>query len=292
MRVTDSMITELARTSVASARERALNAQRVASSGMRVEKPSDDPAAAAHARRASSQEARVKAMLDTADASKLGLDAIDSGLSQVGDLLARARELTVQASNDTLSASDRASLATEVSSLRDAVLGVANTQVDGKYVLGGMKQDTPPFDASGAFVGDRTVPTVEVADGVRVPTSVTAGDALAPAGGVDIPAMLSTLATALSRNDVATVRSTLDALDTASTQVSTARSSVGTSQDAMQLASSLGTRMRDHLVQVRSNDVEADTVDALTALTTSQTALQQAVAIASKLPLPGLAQRS
>ena len=54
MRVSDSMISDLARTSVASARDRALSTQRVASSGIRVEKPSDDPTAAALGRRKAS----------------------------------------------------------------------------------------------------------------------------------------------------------------------------------------------------------------------------------------------
>jgi hypothetical protein len=37
--------------------------------------------------------------------------------------------------------------------------------------------------------------------------------------------------------------------------------------------------------------VEADAFDALTELTRSQTVLDQALTIAAKLPLPGLAQR-
>jgi hypothetical protein len=49
--------------------------------------------------------------------------------------------------------------------------------------------------------------------------------------------------------------------------------------------------MRDATNESRANAVEADAFDALSELSRSQSVLEQAVAIAAKLPLPGLAQR-
>lgn len=292
MRVSDSMISDLARTSVASARDRALSTQRVASSGMRVEKPSDDPTAAALGRRKTSEQARIAAMMKSADAGALALNSIDDGLSHVDDLLARAQELAIQAANATTSAADRATLGAEVSSLRDAILAVANTQVDGHYVMGGMRQDAAPYDASGTFVGDRTAPTIEVAPGIRVATSVAAGNVLSPTGGLDVPAALRRLTTALATNDVVGIRTGIDDLTTATQQVSSARGALGVSQSSLQQAVALGGRMSDRANEVRSGAIEADAYDAISALTKAQTALQQAVSIAARLPLPGLAQKT
>ncbi len=292
MRVTDSMISELARSSVADARDRALSAQRVASTGIRVEKPSDDPAGAALGRRKTSEMARADAMVKSANAGQLSLSSVDDGLSHVDDLLARASELAVQAANATTSAGDRASLGSEISSLRDQILAVANTQVDGKYVMGGMRQDTPPFDATGAFVGDRTSPTIEVAPGVRMPTSISAGEVLAPVGGLDVPAALARLSSALGSNDIVAIRAGIDDITTATQQVSTGRGSLGVAQNALMMAASLGAAVKDQANQVRAGAVEADAYDSISALTTAQSALQQAVAIAAKLPLPGLAEKT
>lgn len=291
MRVTDSMITELARSSVADARDRALSAQRVASTGIRVEKPSDDPTAAAIGRRKAAEQARVAGMVQAATRGKSTLDSVDDGLSHVDELLARVQELAIQAANDTASAQDRASLAPEVKALREQILAVANTRIDGKYVMGGMQQDVAPFDASGAFVGDRTVPTIEVAPGVRAPTSVSAGDVFTPAGGLDVLGALDRLATALGGNDIAGIRTGIDDVTTATAQVSAARGALGVSQGTMTMAVSLGEAMKVRISEVHANAVEADAYDAISALTTTQTALQQAVSIASRLPLPGLAQK-
>ena len=291
MRVTDSMITELARSSVADARDRALSAQRVASTGIRVEKPSDDPTAAAIGRRKAAEQARVAGMVQAATRGKSTLDSVDDGLSHVDELLARVQELAIQAANDTASAQDRASLAPEVKALREQILAVANTRIDGKCVMGGMQQDVAPFDASGAFVGDRTVPTIEVAPGVRAPTSVSAGDVFTPAGGLDVLGALDRLATALGGNDIAGIRTGIDDVTTATAQVSAARGALGVSQGTMTMAVSLGEAMKVRISEVHANAVEADAYDAISALTTTQTALQQAVSIASRLPLPGLAQK-
>ena len=46
-----------------------------------------------------------------------------------------------------------------------------------------------------------------------------------------------------------------------------------------------------HAREVRSAAVEADAYDSISELTQAQSALERAVAIASRLPLPGLAQK-
>lgn len=292
MRVTDSMIAELNRSSVAAARERTVRAQGAASSGMRVEKPSDDPRAAAFARRKLNEEARIEAMLHTANTGVFALQVVDDSLAHIGEMMDRARELAIQAANATTAPSDRVLLSAEIASLRDAMIASANTRVDGKYVMGGLREDAPPFDAAtGAFTGDRTVREVEVAPGVRVATSVAAGEVLAPAGGLDVPAALERLRVALATNDVAGIRAGIDDAAAASEQVNGARGAVGLSIQSFDQATALGTRMRDHAREARAQAVEADAYDSISELTQAESALQRAVAIASRLPLPGLAQK-
>lgn len=291
MRVTDSMLSELTRTGLANARERASNAQRVASSGLRVEKPSDDPTAAAVGRRHANETARIDAMLETADVGAFALAVVDDTFAHMSDLAARAKELAVQAANDTLSAADRAGIATEIASVREAMLAAANTRVDGKYVLGGLREDAPPFDAAGAFTGDRSVREVEVAPGMRVATSVPAGEVLAPVTGVDVLASLGRLEASLRANDVAGIRTGIDEIGGAEEQILSARAEVGASTQRLDQARALATRMRDASNEARSGAVEADAFDALSELARAQGVLEQAVAIAAKLPLAGLAQR-
>jgi flagellar hook-associated protein 3 FlgL len=285
------MLSELTRSGLAAARERAASAQRVASTGLRVEKPSDDPTSAAVGRRKQNEVERIEAMLHTANVGAFALAVVDDSFAHMSDLTARAKELAVQAANDTLSAADRAGIAVEIASIRDAMLSAANTRVDGKYVLGGLREDAPPFDAAGNFTGDRSVREVEVAPGVRVGTSVPVGEVLAPAGGLDVLAALDRLAVALGTNNLAGIQSGVDEMGTAEEQILSGRSEVGASTQRLEQAQALATRMLDATNEARANAVEADAFDALSELSRSQSVLEQAVAIAAKLPLPGLAQR-
>jgi flagellar hook-associated protein 3 FlgL len=291
MRVTDNMLFDHPRAGLAAARERASAAQRVAATGLRVEKPSDDPTSAGVGRRKQNEVGRIEAMLHTANVGAFALAVVDDTFAHMSDLASRAKELAVQAANDTLSAADRAGIALEIASLRDGMLAAANTRVDGKYVLGGLREDAPPFDAAGNFTGDRSVREVEVAPGLRVATSVPAGEVLAPAGGLDVLAALDRLAVALSANDLVGIRAGVDEVGTAEEQILSGRAEVGASTQRLEQAQSLATRMRDAADEARANAVEADAFDALSELTRSQSVLEQAVAIAAKLPLPGLAQR-
>jgi hypothetical protein len=132
---------------------------------------------------------------------------------------------------------------------------------------------------------------VEVAPGVRVSTSVPAGEVLAPVGGLDVLASLDRLGAAMRANDVPGIRTGIDEMVVVEEQILSGRVQVGTSTQRLEQAQSLATRLRDSTREVRANAVEADAFDALTELTRSQTVLDQALTIAAKLPLPGLAQR-
>ena len=292
MRVTDSMIAENARLGVASARERNLEAQRAASTGVRVDQPSDDPVAAGLARRRKGDELRATQMQRAADFGATRLQSTDATYEAIGGVLDRIRELAIQGSNATLSASDRSALAVEVGGLRDQAIALANTQLDGRFLLAGMVDDVAPFNGvTGAFVGDRNVQQLEVAPGVRSDVSVPGGDVLSPVAGVDMFATLETLRLALAANNPAATQATIADLVTSIEQVSQGRAQSGVAMEGVEMARSVSKRIQDAARVDYATLMEVDTFDALSELNRADTLLQQAVSIAARLPLPGLAQQ-
>ena len=120
-------------------------------SGKRVNKASDDPAAAARAERALASISRTDTSQRAVDASKVVMTQTESSLGNAGDLLQSARELMVSAGNATYSDTDRASIAAQLKSIRDQLFTVAN-QSDGAgtYLFGGQGATQKPFvDAPG-----------------------------------------------------------------------------------------------------------------------------------------------
>jgi flagellar hook-associated protein 3 FlgL len=130
-----------------SRRQAELNAlQEQLTTGKRVSRASDDPAAAARAERAMAAVGRSETSQRAVDASKVLMTQTESNLGDAGSLLQRARELLVTAGNASYSDSDRASAANELQSLRDQLMSIAN-QSDGAgtYPFGGQGATQKPF---------------------------------------------------------------------------------------------------------------------------------------------------
>jgi flagellar hook-associated protein 3 FlgL len=120
-------------------------------SGKRVAKASDDPAAAARAERALAAISRTETSQRAVEASKVVMTQTETALGSADDLLQRARELVVSAGNATYTDAERGSIANELKSIRDQLFTVAN-QSDGAgtYLFGGQGSTQKPFvDAPG-----------------------------------------------------------------------------------------------------------------------------------------------
>ena len=115
------------------------------STGLRLLRPSDDPGATA---RVISLRARI-AHNDTYSASvSSGRTLVDYGASVLQDsseLLTEIRTLVIQSMNGTLSEDDRKSLGAEISFLRDQMVELANSKIQGQYVFGGTATGSPPY---------------------------------------------------------------------------------------------------------------------------------------------------
>ena len=120
-------------------------------SGKRVAKASDDPAAAARAERALASISRTETSQRAVDASKVVMTQTESSLGTAGDLLQSARELMVSGGNATYGDSDRAAIAAQLKSIRDQLFVVANgNDGAGTYLFGGQGATQKPFvDAPG-----------------------------------------------------------------------------------------------------------------------------------------------
>ncbi|MEW5738130.1 MAG: flagellar biosynthesis protein FlgL [Myxococcota bacterium] len=289
MRVTDRLLFENAARHAASARERFEAASREAATGVRVRHPEDDPAAASVMARTISQAGRDGAIAKTLGTASDELAHAELALDGVSAALSRARELAVQLSNATYSANERAAAAQEVNGLFETVLGQLNRKVGHRYVFGGFQDDAPPFDATGAYLGDTGVREVEVAPGVTVPASIRADVALKGAGGgVDVLATLQALSTALAANNVAGVQGTLDALDTGIAQVARARSEAGSHLNVMDAAGAAALAARTDAQARLSHLADADIIDAASRLAQAERALDAALTAAARTFQPSL----
>jgi flagellar hook-associated protein 3 FlgL len=281
MRVTDKMIFERAKVSMGANRDRVQEAVAENASGLRVEHAWDDPGVNAPVVAHRLAIKRFEAIQTVATRTSEELVAADNALGSIGETLSRARELAVQLSNDTYSAQDRTGAAIEIRQLLGHAVGSLNTQVGNRYIFGGNKDATPPFDAAGTYLGDTGVRRVEVFPGVMQDASIRA-DIVAKGvgGGVDLLATLDTLATALASNDVAAVRAALTPLDQGITQISVGRAQGGAAMNTLDVAVAAARRAADGEKQTISELTEADVFEAATRLQLAERALEASLSAA------------
>lgn len=144
------------------------------SSGLRISKPSDDPAAAV-------KVLDLKANMDVMDQysrnsaiAEASLGFEESAVANVNNTLQRIRELVVQGNNSSMQDRDRQSIAQEMYQRLDELVSLANTRdSQGEYIFGGYKVDSPPFveiDGEVVYRGDQGQRMLQVGDGSQVAT--------------------------------------------------------------------------------------------------------------------------
>ena len=133
-------------------RQRDLNeAQRQTTTGKRVNRASDDPAAAARAERAMAHELHIDANLRAVQASRSNMELTEGTLGSAAELLQQAREAILAAGSAFYSDSDRARVGESLVAMRAQLLALANNADGaGRALFGGQGASQLPFlDAPG-----------------------------------------------------------------------------------------------------------------------------------------------
>ena len=141
--------------------------------GKRVAKASDDPAAAASAERALAGVLRADTSQRAVEASRTVMSQTESAMSDAEDLLQEAREGLVAAGNASYSDQERAGLAAKLRAIREQLLSVANrTDGAGTYLFGGQSASAVPFaDQPGGVAYQGLTGEVRTEGGTDLPLS-------------------------------------------------------------------------------------------------------------------------
>ena len=189
------------------------------STGLRINKPSDDPAGAAQLAEIHDRGSQNDSFQKSISSITGGFQSADSTLSSVITALERAITLGVQGANGTLSDSDRAVVAQELTGIQTQLIGLANTAYQGQFLFSGTAR-TQPFVADSAaasgvrYNGNAGVNTVTVGNGYQLQVNLP-GSQLFTATGSDMFQSIQDLITSLGNNSgigtaVAEVRKAFD----------------------------------------------------------------------------------
>lgn len=167
MRISTSMIHNNAVSALMKRQAEVSKTQNEVASGLRVQKPSDDPVAAVKILQLE-QTQSANTQYGTNISSVSGrLEQEEQALADSEAILQRVHELAVQANSAALSQSDRQSIASELVELNKQLVDVANRKdANGEFVFAGLSSGTQPFTRgvsnSVGYAGDAGTRSVQV----------------------------------------------------------------------------------------------------------------------------------
>jgi flagellar hook-associated protein 3 FlgL len=265
--------------------------RRQMSSGKAITKPSDDPYGAARAMSLRTDLAGVKQHQRNVDEAQSWMSATSTTLSSITDLAQKARELTVQGATDTLSQSGRDAIADQIDQLIAGMKQEGNATYDGRYVLGGSRTNTPPYDSTltktdpsvttnDAYSGDAASQLREIGPGVTLAVNVHGDEVLGGASGStgNLLGVLRDIATHLRSGDTAAlgggdIKAVSDQID----NLLGVQARVGAGMNRLDTASSRLAQIEESTTSMLSNTEDADMAEVITNYSTQQAVYQSAL---------------
>lgn len=246
------------------------------SSGLRLTGLGDSPIAAAQNVQLSAQIAADSTFTQTAATTTARMQVADSTLGSVVDQINKAISVATAGNNGTNNPSDRASVAAELGSIRDEILGLANTSYGGKYLFSGSQNSTPPFSldtstspATISYSGDSVVNYVSTPGGQSIATNLPGQQVFAAAGG-DLLGTLNSLIEGFSTGGTTSTTALASQLGTALLQVSLQRASLDGSLNRIQSASTYAAQEQTQLTANQTDLLQADLPTLATKLSSNQ----------------------
>lgn len=265
--------------------------------GKQIVKPSDSPDKASLVTRLESELSRQSNYQNTLKSVNTRLQSEETVLKNTSDVMVRMKELATQAANDTLSPADRQSIALEVSSLKDQVLSLANTQdTNGNYLFSGSRVGSPAFgkNAQGQVVyqGDESRMKVAVCDSRRMNLNMPGSDAFVKVirtdtngnkTGVGFFQAIDDLANAVKNSDHNNIQRGIAEIDSLQQGVSDATAQIGTDMNVVDMQNSVLDEITLRLKTTKSDAEDLDYTSAITKMNKDQLALEAAQSSFAKI---------
>ena len=298
MRITQSMLTRMNMQQLSLQRGRLAQTQEQASTGRRLNRPSDDPVDYRGALRLKDAMSQTERYLRSVDLSRTRLRASEAAIADAMDVVGEAQALAVQARNSTNGPDARAALRSQVEQLFDQLLDASNARAPGGgHVFAGVASDAPAFVQTGGFVAGSPPPTVafagvdrpiavEIDEGVTIEVTRSGQDVFQ--GGVDLFDVVGRLWQGLDQDDPALIDSALGDLDVAFQQLNLERARIGGAEAKADSFERRLTGERDELAAQVSLLEDVDAFEVFSALAIQEAALQASLAVTARMQQPTL----
>lgn len=149
------------------------------STGSSILSSKDDPFKAYRTMQLSTSIASNDRYLENIEDAITWCDSTSTSLSEMISVMQRVRELTVQSGDGSYNDTQLYSIQTEIEQLKDELMQIGNTEIDGRYIFGGDETTRTPFSNNEGFImykgSDRGI-NKELAQGVIMDIAAVGND--------------------------------------------------------------------------------------------------------------------
>jgi flagellar hook-associated protein 3 FlgL len=232
---------------------------------------------------------------------KAQVDTGESALNSAVQFTEQALSLGSSGASSIETAAQRQTLALQVQSIQSQLVGIANTNVAGKYIFSGDQGNSPSYqlDPASPTGVDRLVTTqatqqIQDTNGVSFPIGKTAQDIFDHRNPDDtvasdnLFAAINSLQVALTNNDTPGINTALASLQTASSYLNQQQAFYGSVQTQLAASTAAAQSQNVSLTAQIGAIRDADITQAAIELTAGQTAQTAAFSAEAKLPATSL----
>lgn len=266
--------------------ERLNRAQRQLSSGRRINAASDSPGEVAHLVSLRADLSRTEQIHTNLGRIKTETDTAEQALSSSVTTLDRIQVLGAQGASTIVDAATRRTLAGEIGQLLERLVGLADTQVDGRYLFSGDSDQTRPYSIDlsqatpiTAYRGTGSTREVAHPSGIRFDVGRTAQEIFdSPVAEENVFQSVNALRVALDANDFTAIGSALGNVRIAAKHLNDQLAYYGSIQgqvnDALNIASRRRLDLQTQISGIEDADLSAAAIELNIATFQQQASMQ------------------
>jgi flagellar hook-associated protein 3 FlgL len=288
------------------------NMQNQLSTGMRINKPSDDPVGITFALRYRSELDSNDQYIDNVSSAISMLEYTDTTIGQAGDVMHRFKELLVQGSNGTLEQTNLDAIKSEISQLYNQMVEIANSQFNGKHIFNGENTvekpyptmtleetadplATPPQFKAYHVASDTGSIRYELSSGMSIAVNITGNEVFGnpvssdgDTGSDNVFQLLRRAYDTLDAGDKEGVADLFGQVDTRMNTMLVKRAEVGAKMNRVELIQNRLSDIDVNLQTIKSKTEDADMAKVITNMKTEENVYQASLSVGAQIIRPSL----
>jgi len=263
--------------------------------GRKINRASDDPVGITYALRYRSELSANEQYQKNVDMALSWLDFNDTVLQQAQDVLKRLKELAVQGSNGTNPDVALNNIADEVIQLKEQIVDIANSTLNGKYVFNGEKTDVIPYDPTVTPFDPSTIETDSgaiyymVGVGVKLQINLSGSDVFGRPGEADnIFAVFDQIITALQNGNHSGVSAQIANIESRMDKILNQQSEIGARVNRVELMQNRLKDLEINLTDLQSKTEDADFEKLIIDAKINENIYQASLSVGAKIITPSL----